>query len=346
MDMKNVFLIGPSVKLNGGVSNIIKAILGSDELNKKYRIYAIETVGKKRIFTFITSIIKIFSIKSTDIVHFNVASNGSFIRKYILYKLINNNTKKIFHLHGGGFINYYKKSNKFIKRCIVDMLDGCDLIVNVSNYMRQRMCDEFPKISYKSITLYNGIQLKKFKARIYKKNNTILFMGKIVDYKGIFDLVEIVDNEKYFLREKEWRIIVAGNGEVTKLKKIVAEKEIGDLIEIVGWVAGEKKKKLLEEASIVVIPSHIESFGITAIEAMANGCSIVATKVGGLPEIVHDTNGYIVKCGDFEGFEEAIKSLINDNKLRENLYYRNILESKKFEEEIMFRNIASIYSKL
>lgn len=344
--MKNVFLIGPSIKLNGGISSVIKTVLSSKKLEEYYNIKAIGTIGEKRLLTFINSIAKIFSVKGDDIVHFNVASKGSFIRKYILYKLIGKKCKKIFHLHGGEFVQYYRKSNKLIKSCIVDMLNGCDLIINVSDYMNNIMLHEFPELASKSVVLNNGVTLSGFKPDIKKKKSKILYMGKLVEYKGIFDLIEAIYNEQSFLRENNWKAVIAGDGDIGNLKNMLKKRGIEDLVEVTGWVSGKRKENLLQEASIVAIPSHIESFGIIAVEAMANGCSIIATKIDGLCEVVQEKNGYLVEAKDIKGIGEAIEVLVMNRELRSKLYSVNISSAKRFEDEVMFDKLLSIYKGL
>ena len=116
---KKVYQIGPSTKLKGGISTVIYNLINSDILNQNYDLINIQSTGKNKLATFVNAIFKVRKIEKDSIIHFHVASNGSFIRKYILFKVSSNTSKKIIHIHGGGFINFYEKSNSIIKKCII-----------------------------------------------------------------------------------------------------------------------------------------------------------------------------------------------------------------------------------
>lgn len=345
--MKKVFQVGPDIKLKGGIATVIKNISDSEKLNDVYRIQLISTISDKKIISFIKSILQIRKARKEDIIHFHVASYGSFFRKYILYKILRKDTKQIFHLHGGGFINFYISSNKVIKYFIKDMLNGCDLIINVSNYMLEEMKKEFPSISNKVVKIYNGIDSNINSTGFENKGNTILYFGKLIEYKGIYDFIEVLISLKEFINEKKWNVIIAGDGEVERVNKLILEMQLDSFVSVVGWVAGKEKEEVLNKAKIVVIPSHVESFGIAAIEAMAYGNSIVSTDVGALPEIIkNNENGFVIKKGSIEGIANKIRKLIEDEKLMEKIYRKNTLYWREFTVDEMINNLIRQYELL
>ncbi|QAS62040.1 glycosyltransferase family 4 protein [Clostridium septicum] len=81
----------------------------------------------------------------------------------------------MFHLHGGGFLNFYRNSNKILKYFIRDMLNGCEIIINVSDYMMKELNKEFPFIKDKAVRIYNGIDLNIDEKPFKEKENSILF---------------------------------------------------------------------------------------------------------------------------------------------------------------------------
>lgn len=345
--MKKVFQVGPDKSLKGGIATVIKNISDSKKINDNYEIEIIQTTSNKRLITFIKSIFKIRKACCNDIIHFHVASNGSFFRKYILYKISRKDVKKIFHLHGGGFIEFYKSSNKIIKYFIKDMLNGCDLIINVSNYMLEEVKKEFPLISSKLIKIYNGIDATNNSKKFVNKKNVILYFGKLIEYKGIYDFIEVLNNLNDFIREKRWNVIIAGNGEVERVKKLILDRRLDSIVSVIGWVTGKEKEEVLSKSKIVVIPSHVESFGIAAIEAMAYGNSIVATDAGALPEIIkNNINGFVTRRGSIKGIANKIIKLIEDEKLIETIYYNNIVYCEEFTVDEMMNNLVKQYKLL
>ena len=345
--MKKIYQIGPGKELKGGISTVIKNINKSDIIKKEYKIINIETIGKNKFSCFFLSLFKALKIEDGSILHFHVASNGSFIRKYIIFKISNKSCKKIFHLHGGGFIQFYRNSNGFVKKCIRDMINNSDLVINVSNYMKNELESEIDIDKGKSIKIYNGINYTGVEKTFEDKENIIVFMGKIVAYKGIYDLLEIIYKIKNELKEKKWKVKIAGEGEIDKVKSILKKRHLLDVVEVVGWVSGNRKKELLEESKIFIIPSHVESFGIVAIEAMEKGNAIIASDAGALPEIIKNKkNGYIIKNNNYNDYKNAILNLINSESLIKEMYLNNIEEAKKYSINEMNKNIIKQYKRL
>ncbi|WLF68998.1 glycosyltransferase family 4 protein [Clostridium septicum] len=345
--MKNIYQVGPDKSLRGGISTVIREISFSEKINSIYSLKFISTISEKSIITFFRSLLKVIRIEDKSIVHFHVASNGSFIRKYLIYKLLKKNTKKIFHLHGGGFLNFYRNSNKILKYFIRDMLNGCEIIINVSDYMMKELNKEFPFIKDKAVRIYNGIDLNIDEKPFKEKENSILFLGKLVGYKGIYDLINVIDNIKGFLIEKKWNVVIAGDGEVDKVNEILKQKNLLSVVKVIGWVDGDAKKEVLSKSKIAIIPSHVESFGIAAIEAMAYGNSIVCSNVGALPEIIkNEVNGFVVEKGNINGFEEKITSLIQNEEKMKAIYNNNIKYCKIFSIDNMMDNFIKQYRSI
>lgn len=115
---------------------------------------------------------------------------------------------------------------------------------------------------------------------------TILFLGWLEREKGVFELLGACRrlSEKY-----EFRLQIAGNGNAEKqAKEFVLNCKMEGVVEFVGWVHGERKRQLLAEADILALPSWIEGFPNTVIEAMAAKLAVVVSAVGNVPDILSD----------------------------------------------------------
>jgi len=76
-------------------------------------------------------------------------------------------------------------------------------------------------------------------------------------------------------------------------------------------------ERLLGVADVLLLPSELESFGLVALEAMASEVPVVASRVGGVPEVVEDgEDGYLFEVGDAEGMSEAAVEILSDPELR------------------------------
>jgi glycosyltransferase involved in cell wall biosynthesis len=105
---------------------------------------------------------------------------------------------------------------------------------------------------------------------------------------------------------------------------------------------------LLEGSSVFVLPSLQETFGIVNLEAMASGLPIVATRVGGVPEVVLDgETGFIVPPNDPEALAEKSAALIRDKKLREEMGRRGRRRVEElYSVERISRMVVDIYEEL
>lgn len=105
--------------------------------------------------------------------------------------------------------------------------------------------------------------------------------------------------------------------------------------------------RLLRRAAIFALPTHWEGFPLSILEAMRAGLPVVASDVNGIPEaVIHGTNGLLVARGDVEGFARALKALLTNADLRDQMGRdgRRIFE-QRFIAEHMLRKTFTIYSQ-
>ena len=144
----------------------------------------------------------------------------------------------------------------------------------------------------------------------------LLFMGLLVKEKGIYDLLDVIAVHHEELSHLI-KLHIGGNGDVASLLRYIKEHELNDCVIYEGWVSGEKKSRLLSQCDIYVLPSYIEGLPLSILEAMSYGCPIMATEVGGIPEIVwNGKNGFLIKPGDKNGMYDRLSRLIQDDILR------------------------------
>ncbi len=160
----------------------------------------------------------------------------------------------------------------------------------------------------------------------------LLFVGRIEPLKGIDTLIRALailrqngamDHECYSLA------IIGGepdappedmSAEMARLQTLCRELGLEDLVVFLGKRAQETLPYYYSAAEIVIMPSHYESFGMVALEAMACGTPVVASQVGGLAYLVQDgITGYVVPGGDAEALAKTLDNLMKDPELRDRL---------------------------
>ena len=181
----------------------------------------------------------------------------------------------------------------------------------------------------------NGVQIDEFPSILPEKSTQkkkILFLSRIHVKKGIENLIEawsLIDEKN----RSDWKIEIVGNGDdvyIQTLKEEINFKKLSSQIEIKKPVFGEEKIKLFREASLFVLPTFSENFGIVIAEALASYTPVITTK--GTPwEDLNDFNcGWWIEIG-VKSLKETIEQAINlnENKLLEmGVNGRKLIEDK------------------
>ena len=128
-----------------------------------------------------------------------------------------------------------------------------------------------------------------------KDEKIIIFVGALRPVKGVRYLIEAM---KVIIDEnRTTKLFIIGDGvERESLERLVEKLGLGDHVNFIGKVPNERVPEYMIASDVFVLPSLSEGFPVTILEAMASGLPIVATNVGGLPEIIKENeNGFLVK---------------------------------------------------
>ncbi len=159
--------------------------------------------------------------------------------------------------------------------------------------------------------------------------NLLLFVGRIEQIKGLDILLRALS--LLFFRRPDLRpktcLLVAGgvidpradgseSEKFAELRRMVAAHRMEDNVEFVGSLEQRELALYYAAADLCAVPSLTESFGLVALEAMACGTPVVATRVGGLQTVVSEDSGVLVPPGDYLALAEGIARLLDDMELR------------------------------
>jgi glycosyltransferase involved in cell wall biosynthesis len=137
-------------------------------------------------------------------------------------------------------------------------------------------------------------------------------------------------------------------GDIEQLNSQIVSAGLEQFIRIYSSVVGAEKLELFRSADIFVYPSHHEGMPMAVIEAMACGLPIVATKVGGLPDLVSpDVNGLLVPAGKPDQLANAIRQLVVDPQMRHAMQVGSFrLVQEKFDVEKLVLRLLGIYQAI
>jgi glycosyltransferase involved in cell wall biosynthesis len=192
-------------------------------------------------------------------------------------------------------------------------------IITVSNSSRADIGREFRIPNERFRVVPNGINLDCFFPLngIQRADDLILVTNSADSpLKGLRYLLEAVAEIR---GKREIRLVVIGKPKTDGvIERLVAELSLGDTVRFTGRIAQEEIARLYAEATMAVIPSLYEGFGMPAGEAMACGVPVISTSGGALPEVVGDA-GILVPPADKSALREAILALLNDPERRRRL---------------------------
>lgn len=347
---KKILIIGPSIQRSkGGMATVIKGIIDDKDINMEFDIDLFESyidgnVITRMLFSIYALLKLVYIYKDYDLFHIHMASYGSTFRKMIYVNFLKQKNKHvILHIHGAEYKLFYDKLKIRNKERIKNLFRNVDKVIVLSDGWNTYFNNTF-KIS-NLVTLNNCVNSLMFKECFCedKTNNDMIFLGRIGERKGAYDLLQALEEIKNDgLRAKCY---FAGDGEVEKFKKIVKEKGLEEYAEVVGWINGKEKMKLLKNVSISILPSYNEGLPMTILECMACGKALIVSNVGAIPEVVeNEKNGIIVNPGNVYEIKKAIEILVKSNSMILDMGKNNVEKIYNFyDSNIIHRKLIDLY---
>lgn len=278
------------------------------------------------------------------LVHAHSASDASFWRKsaFIALALLFRRPV-IFHLHGGGFLDFYRHRAGPVGRGVIRWVLSRSRIVVLSDRWAARLT-EITK-NQRIVVIPNMIDPASFAMARRGRGYNVLFLGRLEKEKGVYDLLAAAAEIKS--GGTPIRLMLAGEGDAAAVKQRAAELGL-ESVELLGWVSGGGKMSALQRANLFVLPSYIENMPVSILEAMAAGLPIVATGVGGIPDIVEDgVSGILVAPGDRPALAAALRRLLQDEALRNEMGEAAIRAVEaRFSRDKVVPRLEALYREL
>jgi len=254
-------------------------------------------------------------------------------------KRLNQNTKTVFVSGGEDFYGF----DKFFSRYI-------DVMISVSDNNALKISSRYNR---KVNVLPNGVDLKKFQKnknekKFLKKDlnlsedkKILMSVGRIVALKGYQTVIQNMKNI-----DKNIVYVIIGSGiYLNNLKVLVKEYNLEKRVFFLGAIKHEKLYKYLSEADVFIQPTiGNEAFGITVIEAMACSLPIIATKNGGMVEVIEENkNGFLYNINNFAEMSDkiylAFNSSLDYEYVRKGLY-------KKYSWELIMKETLQLVQQV
>lgn len=334
-----VLVLATSRKTRGGVTAVINMYRQSP-MWTQFNCRWIETHRDGGVLVKVAYLVKALlqyavCLPFYDIVHIHIGLIPSAKRKYIFWRLAKMLKKKtVIHLHCGSQIE------EIWTRVYRIMFEQSDCAIVLSSSIK-RIIEQHTGPSDRIRVVYNPCPEVCIKDG--PKDNILLFSGTVCEAKGYKDLIRAFS--KVAAKHTDWKLVLAGNGEIAQAHGLAEELGVADKVVIPGWVRGEDKDRLFSCAGAFCLPSYAEGLPMAVLEAFAYGLPVITTPVGAIPDIADNgQNVLLFDCGDVDELANSIEKVISDRVLRERLADNGRkLATTVFSLETVSNQIAGIY---
>ena len=295
-----------------------------------------------------TKLVEVVSKYNLEILHVHYAiphAYAAYMAKMML-KEKGINIKVVTTLHGTDIT--LVGSHPSYKTAVEFSINNSDVVTSVSESLKQDTLRLF-KITNEIKVVHNFIDTEKYdreslnecqRIAVAKPEERILtHISNFRPVKRIEDVIKIFHSVKKVISAK---LLMVGEGpDKRKAELLVKKLGISDSVIFLG--NSHEIEKILCYTDVFLLPSKSESFGLSALEAMAANTAIIATNTGGLPEVnVHGVTGYLSHLGDVEDMSKNTLNILKDDLTLS----RFKLNAKNHTNKFRLENILPIYEEI
>lgn len=354
-----VVYIGPAAAVPGGISSLQEKI--TSHLPPHINVTRVATCSAYtgydnsykfsivQFFVFLRSLIAVslFAVlHPRAIFHVHLAQGGSTLRKgtvCILLRLLG----RTYVVHAHADAGFHRWVPTMVRRVLWWGIGGAQYVITLTQLWRDYYASKLEVPSFKLLVLPNPAVLPQFRSRRQDcERSKILFLGRVGERKGIFDLIQAMAALPADVRPL-CHLTVAGDGDLNAASSLVERLGCFGQVSILGWVGRREVDLLLEESDILALPSYMEGMAMALLEAMAAGLAVVTSSAGGSDEfLTADRNCILVNPGDVQGIASVLARLARDPHLRERLGAEARTTAEHFSIDRYVAKLTCLYEDL
>lgn len=336
---KKVYSIGNLFSIKGGV--LFNRIV--NKLNSKFGIF---NYKKSKLDSSVKTLVGFLKENKINTVHAHLGLDMYLLSE--LKKVMQNDLFSIFTMHGSLGLDPEDSYKTFFKKeVLLKQLSRFDYYTSACHYFLSILSLNNIKIENKSRLIENGVDkesVEKFlNKNIQNDKIELVYLGGERHLKGpdiLLNAIGILVNESKIMNFK--LNVLREINSTSSFRKLVSELKLTDYINYVGYVSSPNHLENINNSDIFVLPSRTEGIANTLMEAIGMEKSIVATKVGGTPELVIDGQNGLLSSTDPIDLALKLKLLIENEELRKKFENKN----KELKEKYYWDSVAKKYENL
>ncbi len=262
----------------------------------------------------------------------------------------------IFQIHSGHFETFFRSQPQWLQPFSRWLLEKAHCVICLTPYWARVLKSLSPRCH--PAVLPNAVELEAFQACSANRLTapdavTLLFVGttkaRLNRMKGLYDLLKALSHID--VSRVRFRVILAGCDQTdTEEAETIAgfAAKVNFAVDTYGAIDEATKLQLFSQSHVFILPSHVENLPNTVLEAMAAGLPVIATKVGGVPDLVaEEINGFLCAPGDVQGFREHLQTLLDNPDIREQMAVRNLDTIREtFDSPKVHGELKSLYEQV
>lgn len=250
----------------------------------------------------------------------------------------------IIHVHSTDFDRSGGAINPDIFAIEKHGMDEANMIIVVSNRIKDRLIEQYHISPEKITTIYNGIETETAKFEELRpqprKEKIVTFLGRITIQKGPEYFVDVA--RMVIQRMKNVHFVMAGNGELRdRILELSVKYGISNRFHFTGFLNGPEVTEMLRRSDLFIMPSVSEPFGIVPLEAMQANVPVIISLQSGVSELIRN----VVKTDfwDVHAMADAVHGILRHKKLSKMLITEGKQEVNKLNWEIPAGQINQVY---
>lgn len=329
-----VVCVGASVKVRGGISRLFGKLQGAFPDHIRFRIVATysdhlgDGQGMRwakclQPVVFLWSLVQVLAAAlapGPTVFHVHFSQRGSTLRKGVICILLRTLRCQYVVQGHGSHAMFHDWVPVIVRRALVWGICGGRYVIALTQFWREFYAEELKVPASKLLVLPNPADIPPcIPDRTNREGLKLLFLGRVGEHKGAFDLIEAFAALPEPVRD-ECHLTLAGDGETDRAQSLLDQLGCSTRASVLGWVSAQDVDRLLAESDVLLLPSRGEGMSMALLEGMAWGLAVVASSAGGAEDFLEANQSCIlVDPGDVAGISKAIATLAADPEFRQRL---------------------------
>jgi glycosyltransferase involved in cell wall biosynthesis len=350
---RRVLWVSTSTDTRGGVATFVRTMQRTP-LWERWRIRHVAThrngslVVRAAAFAVgVASFARELVLRRPGLVHLHTASYGSFARKSALaWACRAAGVPVVVHVHGGAFGDFYARCPRPLQGYIRGTLSGAQRVIGLGDRwaaVLQRIAPDA-----RVIVVPNAVRPHALVDQPGPGEPVhVIFVGEMTEDKGAFALLEAWRRLRDGPELPCADLVMVGPGAVERARRSSGDVGPAGEVRVLGWVEPAEVERLLSRSHVLVLPSRFEGQPMAVLEAMAHGLCVVATDVGGIPDLVDEECGVLVPADDTDALALALRTVITDPQKRAELGALALARVReRFDVDVAWRRLDALYEEL